>query len=66
MNVFWKTDHLPTRTEIHLLLVHDRHTHACTIQKYQALDNRLPGLLLQMAFLMLLTHKGAFHGLWVH
>ena len=27
MTVFWKTDHLDTRTEIHLLPVHDRHTH---------------------------------------
>ena len=26
--VFWKTDHLRTRTEIHLLPVHDRHTYA--------------------------------------
>ena len=26
------------------------HTHACTIQKHQALDNRLPGLLLQTTF----------------
>ena len=42
MTVFWKTDHLDTRTEIHLLPVCDRHTHA--------LDNRLPGLLLQTAF----------------
>ena len=25
--VFWKTDHLHTRTEIHLLPVRDRHTH---------------------------------------
>ena len=50
VTVFWKTDHLRTRTEIHLLPVHDRHTHACTIQEHQALDNRLPGLLLQMAF----------------
>ena len=23
----WKTDHLRTKTEIHLLPVHDRHTH---------------------------------------
>ena len=28
MTVFWKTDHLRTRTEIHVLPVHDRHTHA--------------------------------------
>ena len=26
--VFWKTDHLDTRTEIHLLPVRDKHTHA--------------------------------------
>ena len=28
VTVFWKIDHLRTRTEIHLLPVHDRHTHA--------------------------------------
>ena len=28
LTVVWKTDHLRTRTEIHLLPVHDRHTHA--------------------------------------
>ena len=28
VTVFWKTDHLHKRTEIHLLPVHDRHTHA--------------------------------------
>ena len=28
VTVFWKTDHLDTRTEIHLLPVRDRHTHA--------------------------------------
>ena len=48
MTIFWKTDHLDTRTEIHLLPVRD--THSCTIQKHQALDDRLPGLLLQTAF----------------
>ena len=28
VTVFWKTDHLHTRTEIHLLPIHDRHTSA--------------------------------------
>ena len=28
VTVFWKTDHLHTRTEIHLSPVRDRHTHA--------------------------------------
>ena len=28
VTVFWKTDHIDTRTEIHLLPVRDRHTHA--------------------------------------
>ena len=28
LTVFWKTDHLHTRTEIHLLPVQDRHTHS--------------------------------------
>ena len=28
VTVFWKTDHIDTKTEIHLLPVHDRHTHA--------------------------------------
>ena len=31
-----KTDHLCTKTEIHLLPVHDRHS--CIIQKQQVLD----------------------------
>ena len=45
VTVFWKTNHLGTRTEIHLLPVHDRLTHAL-----QALDNRLPSLPLQTTF----------------
>ena len=28
VTVFWKTDHLRTRTDIHVLPVLDRHTHA--------------------------------------
>ena len=28
VTVFWKTSHLHTKTEFHLLPVHDRHTHA--------------------------------------
>ena len=28
VTVIWKTDHLDTRTKIHLLPVRDRHTHA--------------------------------------
>ena len=28
VTVFWKTDHIDTKTEIHLLPVRDRHTHA--------------------------------------
>ena len=28
VTVFWKTDHLCTRTEIHVLPVHNRHTRA--------------------------------------
>ena len=28
VTVFWKTNHLRTRTEIHFLPVHNRHTHA--------------------------------------
>ena len=49
MTVFWKTDHLHTRTEIHLLPVRDRHTHALS-RNTLVPDNRLPGLLLQTAF----------------
>ena len=48
VTVFWKTEHLRTRTEIYLLPVHDRHS--CTIQKYQVLDNKLLGVLLQKSF----------------
>ena len=50
VTVFWKSYQLDTRTEIDLLPVLDRHTHALYIQKHQALDSRLPGLLLQTAF----------------
>ena len=50
VTVFWKTDHLRTRTEIHLLPVHDRHTHALSRNMHQAPDNRLPGLLLRWLF----------------
>ena len=46
VTVFWKTDHLCTRTEIHPLPVHDRHT----MHYPEALDNRLSDLLLQTAF----------------
>ena len=36
---FWKTDHLHTKTEIHLLPVRDRHTHALSRNtKYQTID----------------------------
>ena len=28
VTVFWKTNHIDTKTEIHLLPVRDRHTHA--------------------------------------
>ena len=45
VTVFWKSSHLCTRAEIHLLLVHDRH-----IMHHSVLDYRSPGLLLQMAF----------------
>ena len=40
VTVFWKTNHQHTRAEIHVLP-----THSCTIQKHQALDHRLSGLL---------------------
>ena len=39
VTVFWKTDHLHTKTEIHLLPVRDRHTHALSRNtKYQTID----------------------------
>ena len=39
VTIFWKTDHLHTRTEIHLLPVRDRHTHALSRNtKYQTID----------------------------
>ena len=41
-----KTDHLGTRTEIHLLPVHDRHTHTLSRN-----TNRLQGLRLQTVFI---------------
>ena len=48
MIIFWKTDHLDTRTEIFRLYVIGTLMHC--IQKHQAIDNRLPGLLLRTAF----------------
>ena len=47
---FAKIDHLRASTDIHFLPVHERYVHPCTIQKHQAPDDRLPGLLLQTAF----------------
>ena len=39
MTVFWKTDHLRTRTEIYILPIHDRHTHALSRNtKYYIID----------------------------
>ena len=39
VTVFWRTDHLRTRTEIHVLPVHDRHTHALSRNtKYWTID----------------------------
>ena len=42
MTVFWKTDHLHTRTEIHVLPVHDRHTRALSRNtKYWTIDSQV-------------------------
>ena len=42
VTVFWKTDHLGTRTEIHVLHVHDRHTHALSRNtKYWTKDSQV-------------------------
>ena len=39
---FWKTDHLRTRTEIHVLPVHDRHTHALSRNtKHWTIDSQV-------------------------
>ena len=53
MTVFWKTDLMDTNTEIHLLP-----SHSCTIQRYQALKTRWPGLLLQAAFSDVVKPRG--------
>ena len=66
MTVFWKTDHLDTTTEIHLLPVRDRHTHALSRNTKHYIDNRLPGILLQTAFNDAVKPEGAFHGPGVH
>ena len=58
MTVFWKTDHIDTNNEIHFLLVDKSHTHACTIQRHQALETRWPDLLLQAAFLRSVKPRG--------
>ena len=42
VTVFWKTDHLCTRTEIHVLPVHDRHTRALYRNtKYWTIDSQV-------------------------
>ena len=42
VTVFWKTDHLHTRTEIHVLPVHDRHTHALSRNtKHWTIDSQV-------------------------
>ena len=42
MTVFWKTDHLRTRTEIHVLPVHDGHTCALSRNtKYWTIDSQV-------------------------
>ena len=48
MTIFGKIDHLCASTEIHFLPVPKSYIHALP-RTYQALDNRLPGLLLQTA-----------------
>ena len=50
VTIFGKINHLRASTEIHFWPVPESYVHSCTIQKYQAVDNRLPGLLLQTAF----------------
>ena len=42
VTVFWKTDHLRTRTEIHVLPVHDRHICALSRNtKYWTIDSQV-------------------------
>ena len=42
VTVFWKTDHLRTRTEIHVLPVHDRHTRALSRNtKHWTIDSQV-------------------------
>ena len=42
VTVFWKTDHLRTRTDIHVLPVHDRHTHALSRNtKHLTIDSQV-------------------------
>ena len=42
VHVFWKTDHLRTRTDIHVLPVHDRHTHALSRNtKHLTIDSQV-------------------------
>ena len=62
VTVFWKTNHLRTRTEIHLLPVRDRHMH---VHYPDTKSTRLQ--VTRSAFtdgflLMLLNHKDTFHG----
>ena len=42
VTVFWKTDHLRKRTDIHVLPVHDRHTHALSRNtKHWTIDSQV-------------------------
>ena len=61
MTVFWKTDHLRTRTEIHLLPIHDRHAH--TLSKIPNTRQQIAWSAFTDSFLLiLLNHKCVFHG----
>ena len=50
VTIFGKIDHLRASAGIHFLPVPENYIPACTIQKHQGIDNKLPGLLLQTAF----------------
>ena len=64
MWLYFGNDHLRTRTEIHLLPVHDRHTHALSRNTKYALDNRLPSLLYRRPFTDVVKLRGYISWSW--
>ena len=60
VTVFWKTDHLRTRTEIHVLSAHDRHTRALSRNtKYWTIDSQV--CFYRRLFIDAVKRRGCMH-----